>query len=258
MMALPVAGLAVVRRWTGSPAQPALVGAVAFVGSQVVHVPLNLVVGRFGPPLPDEVRPWLVPLALGISAGLCEETARWWALRRNRSAAGAAVTGLGHGGVEAALLGLAVMVTAVRLLAVGDGTGLPEEAQSQIRAVWTSSDLLALVAVGERVFAMCAHLAASMLVGLAVVRRSVWPWLGALALHAGLDAGAVALAPSGPVVTEGFVGGVALLGLVVVAAVARVWPADAPSVGRPPPPRDAGSLSRRPLSAADAADDGIV
>ncbi|MCB9683564.1 MAG: YhfC family intramembrane metalloprotease [Alphaproteobacteria bacterium] len=258
MMALPAVALALVRRRTGVPIGPALAGAAAFVGSQVVHLPLNAGVAALCPPLPEGVGRWLVPLALGASAGVCEETARWVSLRRNRTSAGALATGIGHGGVEAALLGLAVVVTVVRLMGVGDGEGLPEEARQQVAQVWAASDLVALVAIAERVFAMTAHAAASLLVGLAVVRRSVWPWLGAFLLHAALDAGAVALAPAGAVVTEGFVGGVALACVGVIVLVTRAWPVDAPPAAPPvPPPASAGSLSRRPLSASDALHDDL-
>ncbi|MCA9492568.1 MAG: YhfC family intramembrane metalloprotease [Myxococcales bacterium] len=258
MMALPVVALTLARRRTGGAFGPALAGAGAFVGSQLVHLPLNATVAAVCPPLSDGVRAWLVPLALGASAGICEETARFVSLRKSRTAASALITGIGHGGIEAALLGVAVLVTVIRLLAVGDGADLPEEAREQVAMVWASSDLLALVAVGERIFAMTAHVGASMLVGLAVARRSPWPWLGALLLHTVLDAGAVALAPMGVVASEAFVAGMAVVSVVLAVFAARAWPADAPPPSGPvPPPASAATLSRRPLSAADARHDDL-
>lgn len=254
MMALPAVALAGFRRVTASSPGPALAGAVAFVASQVVHLPLNFVVASFGPPLPEAARPWLAPLLLGASAGLCEESARWVSLRRNPTAAGAAATGLGHGGVESAILGVLVCVTAVQLLAVGDGAGLPPEAAAQLDAIRSAPDALSLLAFVERAFAMSAHLAMSMAVGLAVARRSIAWWLLAFAWHAALDAGAVAAAGRGALAAEAWVGAFAVLSWVLVFVGWRSWPAPpvVPAPAPPPPP-----VGRRALSAADALRDDL-
>ncbi len=258
MVALPVAAVALVRRLGGAGAGPVVAGALAFVGAQVVHLPLNAGVaalargGALPTPSPETSR-WLVPVLLGLSAGICEETARWISLRRRRTPGEAAATGIGHGGVEAVLLGVMVLLTAVQLLAVDEAT-LPEAAAAQVRAVREASDLLALAGFAERVAAMSAHLGMSMLVGLAVVRRSVLPWLAALLAHAALDAGAVALLPRGGLVVEGFVAACGVAGLGIAIASARSWPRP-PDL--PPPAPSPPDLRERPLRPADAAHDRI-
>ncbi|MEZ4335402.1 MAG: YhfC family glutamic-type intramembrane protease [Sandaracinaceae bacterium] len=82
-------------------------GALVFVASQVVHLPLNWALGQV---LPNEHGLlWVTAIAVGLSAGLCEELARWvaieWITRRVRDTEHALMLGMGHGGVEALIVG---------------------------------------------------------------------------------------------------------------------------------------------------------
>src|SRR5436305_3035347 len=88
------------------------VGAVTFIASQVVHIPFNALLGRLRLiPSTQPTAGWpLIELAVvaGLSAGLCEELARFLVLRfwlkRDRSWRSALMFGAGHGGVEAVIV----------------------------------------------------------------------------------------------------------------------------------------------------------
>jgi uncharacterized membrane protein YhfC len=99
------------------------IGALTFILSQVGHIPFNwatgLLTGGWGIglwPLP------LLALAAGLSAGLFEEVARWLVLRywlkQARGWPEALQFGAGHGGIEAILLGLLVVVNLVAMFAL--------------------------------------------------------------------------------------------------------------------------------------------
>src|SRR5262249_44016483 len=108
--------------------------------------------------------------------------------------------GLGHGGIESVLIGLAVSLTLVNL-AVIHRVGLENLVEpDQLDAARTSlSQLERVGAVGpalgalERLFAMPFHVAASLLVLRAVVEKRPGLVAVAVALHAALDGGVVAL-----------------------------------------------------------------
>lgn len=89
------------RRRTRVSYRIAALGAFGFIASQVVHLPLNHVLV---PLLPTEpAQRWVSALALGLSAGVCEELARYVLLRTAakgvRHEGSALMLGAGHGGV---------------------------------------------------------------------------------------------------------------------------------------------------------------
>ena len=98
-------------------------GALTFIGSQVLHLPFNWAIGLIGGgrgvalwPLP------LVAVVAGLSAGVFEEGARWivltFFLKRARGWRAALQFGAGHGGVEAILVGLVVLLSLAAMLAL--------------------------------------------------------------------------------------------------------------------------------------------
>jgi len=94
-------------------------GAVVFIVSQLVHVPLNMALV----PLLPAGNPWVTAAFLGLSAGLCEELSRYvgirWVFTRVRHGEDALMLGAGHGGVEALFVGVvAVDVDGVVVVAV--------------------------------------------------------------------------------------------------------------------------------------------
>jgi uncharacterized membrane protein YhfC len=104
------------------------IGGFTFILSQVAHIPFNMLVlnpqlralgkSALVEPLPLV----LTALALGLSAGLFEEFARygmyrWWA-KEARSWGRGLLAGAGHGGVEAIILGVLVLYGFMQLLAL--------------------------------------------------------------------------------------------------------------------------------------------
>jgi len=192
-------------------------GALTFVLSQAVHLPLNWAIGLLG----DTARGvalWPLPylaIVAGLSAGLCETVARWvalrWAMRRTRGFKNAVQFGLGHGGVEAVLLGLVALSGTINILALWRSDpatlGLNEAQQQQMLAafaelrqvVWYMPVLAGL----ERVFALCLHVAVSVLVMDGIMRRRPLNLVWAVLVHATVDAFAVWSANAvGPIWSE--------------------------------------------------------
>ena len=180
-------------------------GALTFVASQVVHIPLNYAAGLMGGGrglglLPQ---PYLA-LALGLSAGLCEEIARYvawrWALtKRGRTYHEALQFGAGHGGIEAMIVGVVAILQVGSMLVISflplSTLGVPPEsagvAETQRDAFWLTPAYHGALGGAERLFAMAIHIACSVLVVRAVARRQpVW-LLAAIALHTAVDAALV-------------------------------------------------------------------
>jgi len=208
MILLPVVAAVVWRR--RYPVRWALfgVGMLTFVGSQVYHLPLNNwltdlgLIGEIGPDKPNLLATSLV---LGFSAGLSESVARaigYWLLFRWRKAetwADGVMAGLGHGGIEAMVIGgvlTAVSVSSLWALRETDLTtlGIPAEqlplvAQQMER--FLGAPHLAFVPLLERLIAMTLHVILSVLVWQAFKRRNALYFGLAVLYHAIFDAAAV-------------------------------------------------------------------
>jgi uncharacterized membrane protein YhfC len=180
-------------------------GALTFVVSQVVHLPLNWLMGLLGP-IAKGVSLWPLPwlaLVAGLSAGLCETLARWvalrWAMRRTRGFQNAVQFGLGHGAVEAVLLGLIALSGTINILALWRSDpatlGLSQAQQQQMVAAFAELRQVAwympVLSGLERVFALCLHVAMSVLVMDGIMRQRPLNVLWAVLAHAAVDAYAV-------------------------------------------------------------------
>ena len=181
------------------------VGTLTFIGSQIVHLPLNWLLGKIGLIANDKAAIIRTALVLGLSAGLCEETARaagYWALQqRARTWASALALGAGHGGIESMLVGGLVLLTFVNMLVLrnvdlatlgltGDQLAL---ARQQMADYWSLPWHMPLTGAVERLIALTLHLALSVLVLQAFVRRNALFYLGAVIWHATVNTAAVIL-----------------------------------------------------------------
>ena len=181
-----------------------LVGALTFVASQVVHLPLNWAMGLLGAPRGAALLPlpWLA-LVAGLSAGMCEEVARYVALRFAlrkiaHSWEEAVQFGAGHGGIEAMIVGALSAISVGAMMVIhwspstfgleGDVLAQTLEAADQF---WLTPAHMAIVGGVERVFAMTAHIGMTVLVMRAVSRRNIAYLVAAIAAHTVLDMYAV-------------------------------------------------------------------
>jgi ABC-2 type transport system permease protein len=204
IVALPFILASVLRRWRTVPWLYFIVGVLTFAGAQIVHVLLNELLARTGV-LPSE-RPEgsaLIAMAilLGLTAGITEELGRVVGYRlfpRARRYRDGLMMGLGHGGVEAILVGV-IMAAGISAMWNLDSVGLlPQGASAEEYAtlqqqldVIDQTPLIALAPLVERLLALTAQVTLSVIVLTAFI-KSQWLYvLVAILYHAFLDSVAV-------------------------------------------------------------------
>ncbi len=183
------------------------IGAATFVLSQVGHIPFNWAAGLGLERLnttswPLVGRQLFNAVFLGLSAGLWEEgmryvVLRWWA-KTARSWRSGVLFGAGHGGAEAILFGLAVLVGYVSMLALhlmGSAAlaAVPQSelVQQQVAAYWSMPWYDSLMGALERLLAIPIQIAMAVIVMQTFLRRQwFWLWLAVLS-HALVDASVV-------------------------------------------------------------------
>ncbi len=207
MIGLPVVAAVMLRRRFVAPWFLFLIGVATFAVSQLVHLPLNEALARLGW-LPEQtydttVPLWRTALLLGLTSGLCEESARalgYALLPRWRRLEHSLLLGLGHGGFEAMVVGV---LTAASLSSLAALRGVDLEAlllspaqlttlTSQLQ-VFDQSVFHAGLPLLERVLAMTLHGVLSVLVARAFVSRKVLYYFLAVAYHALANASLVVI-----------------------------------------------------------------
>lgn len=289
MTLLPIGAAIVVAR-RRHPRWMLAIGAATFLGSQVVHLPLNqgLTVLGASAGLNELLQPASAlivnALVLGFTAAFCEEGARFlvfrWVFARLRARGSeptdrwrdtALLHGVGHGGIEAIALAVLVALTLIGMLSMRgvDVAQLPIPtdqralAAQQIEAFWSMPAWMPFVAVLERALTMILHVALSVAVAYGVATRRFRPvWLAFLT-HWAVDAfavlgiGGVPLIVGDPdtqlgvLIVEGALVAVAIVSLVVVRR-ARQWRVDVAGAGRADVARAPDEASNREAS-SDAA-----
>jgi uncharacterized membrane protein YhfC len=186
-------------RWIG-------IGAGTFVASQAVHIPLNSFVlepamNRFGMGNWKEskgIELFIFAAMFGLSAGVCEEGSRYLVYRYwltasdahlDRRWKAAVSLGAGHGGCEAIMLGILVLLMLYKMMQLRQFTDpsklLPpekvQEVQEMLDAYWSVSFIPAV----ERVLSvMIFHMSAAVLVLQVFKTGNRW-WLAtSIAFHA--------------------------------------------------------------------------
>lgn len=157
-------------------------GALTFVASQIVHLPLNWWLESFDVLGPGRLV--IRAVVFGLTAGVCEEVARVFVLRYWRRDARSGVQGLffaaGHAGSEAILFVGLRAAFALYQLAIIDKIGvdnlglLPEQSATlanQLRALESAPLWVPLLAFFERCCSLTFHMGATLLCLVAVVRR---------------------------------------------------------------------------------------
>jgi len=208
MILLPVVFGVLLRRRFQVPWLLFIVGTLTFIGSQVVHLPLNHLLTKLHI-LPENglsdpaISLLQTSIVLGLTAGLCEETARavgFWFLRKFRKIEDAVMMGLGHGGVEAMIFGGVMTAAAISALIPMIGTDLTAlnltteqlaNLTSQLDGLTASPLVAATAPLVERLLAMTIHVILSVIVLQAFRRRNPLYYLAAVLYHMLIDAGAV-------------------------------------------------------------------
>lgn len=181
------------------------IGSLTFIGSQVVHLPLNNLLTDIGI-LPEAalLKENLLQTAivLGLTAGLCEEVARavgFYFLKRFRKFEHGFMTGLGHGGIEAMILvGVLSAGTIAQLFALRSmdltTLGLTAEQLEFVSGqmmMFSQSPLAGFNMLIERLIAITLHVSFSMMVFYAFQQKKPIFVLIAILYHALVDAVAV-------------------------------------------------------------------
>ena len=221
MFAVPVVlAIGLRKRWD-LPWMLVIAGAVTFIGSQVVHLPLNAgITALFRlevlPPIPDG---WKLPfnaIVGGLTAGICEEVARYLVMRFWAKECWtwqqALVFGAGHGGIESILVGLLVGVTLANMVVMRsagpESLGLDGEQAAllaqAVEAFWETPWYMPLLAAFERLMAMTLHLALSVTVMRVFSTGRLWLLGAAILWHTAFNAaGVYAQGTWGPLAAEG-------------------------------------------------------
>jgi len=217
----------------------ALAGALTFIASQVLHIPvvfgMTALFQNGTLSIPEAWTTVFNAVVLGLLAGIFEETARWilfkFRLKNAKTWAEGVLVGAGHGGVESFILGLLSILTIVNMVVMRNADlaalGIPPEqielTMQQVDAFWASPFYLGFLGGLERIFAICLHLSLSVMVLYSIAyKKPIWFWL-ALLWHAIVDASAVYLLPIvGAIALEGIVGVFAVISLYIVFTM-RAW-----------------------------------
>lgn len=227
------------------------VGALAFILSQVFHIPFNSYIlapsleraGVMGSSSTGALL--LIAAAYGLSSGVFEEGTRYLVFRFWRKDIRtwrlALMYGAGHGGIEAVLLGILSLAAAIQLIAIRSAdlaTLVPPEqlplAQAQVQAFWNARWYDALLGALERSATIPVHLALSILVLQAFKRKNLAWLVLAIVAHAGVNALAlVAIQWGGVYVAEGLVVACGLLALFTVWRLRDPTPVPEPDLPAP-------------------------
>ena len=222
------------------------IGACIFIASQIFHIPFNnYVLNPYLSKIQQSIQGTsgllIIAASLGLSAGIFEETARycmyrWW-IRDTRSWRSGILVGAGHGGIEAIILGILVLLSYLNMMAYrnSDLSSLNltldqlQIANQQLQAYWSAPWYSTLLGAVERLFTIPFHIAASVLVLQVFTRRQghqQLKWLGlAILYHAFADAAAVFIAREwGVYVSEAVLGGLAVVAVVIIFALRQPEP----------------------------------
>ena len=201
---VPVALLFVFRKKFGAKIVPALVGAATFLVfamglEQVMH---TLVLK----PQPDGST-WMAAYPIwymiygSLAAGVFEETGRFLSFKLLKRRYGGIGTGLnygvGHGGIEAILLGGVAMVNTLAMSVFANSGNIAQLTSgpngqlvaAQIQGIAATPSAMFLVSGFERMSALTIHISLSVIVFYSVYEnRRLWLYPLAILLHALIDA----------------------------------------------------------------------
>ena len=178
------------------------VGALAFVISQIIHIPILLGlqpawVSDQYLAMPQIAQTLIYAVTLGFLAGVCEEPMRWLSFQllreKGENVQTGVLLGVGHGGVESIILvGFSVLANFATMMYIqNSGVEIPGITPDMVSEFFSMPWHIPLAGAVERLSAMGLHIGLSLMVWQSVKNRS-WLWfLGAVVFHALFDAIAV-------------------------------------------------------------------
>ncbi|MBI9050257.1 MAG: YhfC family intramembrane metalloprotease [Anaerolineaceae bacterium] len=170
------------------------VGALAFVCSQVIHIPIVLGIQPvWSSPeftsMPLLTRALISGVSLGFLAAICEEPMRWLSFQllheKGDKVKTGVVMGIGHGGIESiVLVGFSVLSSFILMISIRDGgMSIPQVTPEMVQEYFATPWHLPLAGAVERLAAISFHIGMSLVVWKSVKHRS-WLWfLGAIVAH---------------------------------------------------------------------------
>ena len=208
MLAIPLVAAFTFNKRTKTPWKIFFLGALTFIVSQIGHIPFNQFILN---PILTKLNLTLTPqtattplllasIALGLSAGVFEEVTRyiWYRffLKKNHTWNDGTMLGLGHGGVEAIILGISSVLSFIQISAyknmdlavLGDQAQAAEQA---INAYLNTEWFVFLYGSLERFSAVMIHVALSLIVLQVFRKRNIGYLFLAILIHAAFDAFAV-------------------------------------------------------------------
>ena len=174
-------------------------------------------------------------ILLSLSAGIFEEFGRYFAfkvmLKRKHEFRHGLAYGIGHGGIEAVfLVGIAYVTNIVLSIAINTGAlaslegMLGDALQPTISAITDTAPVAFLYGGIERIFAICLHIALSIMVLHGVRKRNIGYTFLAIFIHGAANFGAVMIAQRvGALASEAFLFGVAVLSIIFVLLMKRLF-----------------------------------
>ena len=235
-------------------------GGLAFILSQLFHLPLNAILTRFVPGLGPGGIVWVQAITFGFTAAITEELARYSILRNKlktaRSWKAALMYGAGHGGFEAMILGILTGLTVVNMIALRDNPDMlaqvPAEqldlVKQQVATFWSMPWYLALMGAVERISALTIQISLAVIVMQVFLKgNKSWLW-AAIGWHWFVDAISVWSAATFSIsITELIIGVLALTSLTIIVFFRPTGPDedDAPPA-KPPEPVPLESLDFSP------------
>lgn len=176
-----------------------LIGSIIFFISQIIlRLPLlnflNLKSDWFM--MLSSLSPIVYSAILGLSAGIFEEVGRFlgfkWCLNNNSSYKDGLAFGIGHGGIEAIIItGMASIQNLIIIISLKSGNfnavkyGISLEEATGIYN--STSGFMVLLGGFERLFAMCIHIALTMIVLYGINKKKKRYLLLAIILHGVVD-----------------------------------------------------------------------
>ena len=209
------------------------IGGLVFIISQLGHIPFNSVAGKILNnttlvQLDNHNQVLFNAIFLGLSAGIWEETSRYFAyrfwLKEPKKWNEGLALGLGHGSMESILLGLLALYVLLQMVAFSDidlTNIIPlsklESTYQAINQYWDANWFVSILGFIERMFTIPIQVFLSLLIVLIFKNNKIFLLFVAIILHAAVDAVAVLLITYTNVnITEGFIAIISISSIVLI------------------------------------------